>query len=663
MSLGVFSTRGSHRWSFLYLAMAGMVLGVFAWWVQSGMEVSAAKTRLAELRYEHLPLGEIRPAGWLKGQLRIQADGLSGHLDEFWPDIKDSGWIGGEAEGWQRAPYWLDGIVPLAFLLDDEKLKKKAKLFVDYALKHQAEDGWLGPEKSLKGNYKGRDPWPVFVMMKVLTQWEEANGDKRVVPALTKFLRTLDRQLDERPLFDWNKMRWQDGVVSVHWLYDKTGESWLLDLAEKMERQGYDWVAHFADLPHKEKVDKWEHESHVVNNAMGVKAPGVWYRQSSNDKEREMALEAIKVLDKYHGQASGVFSGDECFAGKMPSQGTETCAVVEYLYSLEILVQILGNAEFGDRMEKIAFNALPAAFKPDMWARQYVQQANQAVTKVSNDRLYTTNGSDANMYGLETNYGCCTANMHQGWPKFASHLWMKTAEEGLAAVAYGPSLVETRIKGIGVSVELSTDYPFDEVLNFQVTSESAVLFPLHLRIPGWAENATIQIAGGTMSSLETGRFHTVEREWRGTTEITLTLPMPLSTERRFNNATTIVKGPLVFSLKVGESWQHYDGQKPHATWQVFPTSRWNYALQIDGEDPQRSVTFEKREVGENPFSPEGAPIIARVKGRLLPEWTLEKNAAAPPPQSPVASDQPLEELVLIPYGAAKLRITEFPTLE
>jgi hypothetical protein len=155
----------------------------------------------------------------------------------------------------------------------------------------------------------------------------------------------------------------------------------------------------------------------------------------------------------------------------------------------------------------------------------------------------------------------------------------------------------------------------------------------------------------------------VEREWSGTTEITLTLPMPLSTERRFNNATTIVKGPLVFSLKVGESWQHYDGLKPHATWQVFPTSLWNYALQIDGEAPQRSVTFEKRQVGENPFSPEGAPIIARVKGRLLPEWILEKNAAAPPPQSPVTSDQPLEELVLIPYGAAKLRITEFPTLE
>jgi hypothetical protein len=61
-----------------------------------------------------LTLGSIKPSGWLKDQLRIQRAGLSGHLDEFWPDIKDSAWFGGKAEGWERVPYWLDGIVPLA---------------------------------------------------------------------------------------------------------------------------------------------------------------------------------------------------------------------------------------------------------------------------------------------------------------------------------------------------------------------------------------------------------------------------------------------------------------------------------------------------------------------------------------------------------------------
>ena len=229
------------------------------------------KPKLAPLAFQPLPLGTLKPGGWLKEQLRIQADGLSGHLDEFWPDIRDSGWIGGKAEGWERTPYWLDGLTPLAWLLDDETLKKKVIRYVDYALEHQKEDGWLGPEKSssASGDYQARDPWPLFVMFKVLTQYYEATGDTRVPAAMLKCMHQIDKQIGERPLFDWNKSRWQDLVLCVHWLYDRTGEAWLLDFADKAHRQGYDWIAHFRDLPVKERIPKWTFESHVVNNANG----------------------------------------------------------------------------------------------------------------------------------------------------------------------------------------------------------------------------------------------------------------------------------------------------------------------------------------------------------------------------------------------------------
>jgi len=157
---------------------------------------------LKKVAFLPLPLGSVHPTGWLESQLRIQADGLTGHLDEFWPDIRDSGWIGGEAEGWERAPYWLDGLIPLAYQLDAENLKRKAQRFIDYTLRHQQGDGWLGPEQSVTGNYQTRDPWPVFVMMKAMTQYQEATADDRIVPALLRYLRCLDRQLDERTLFE-----------------------------------------------------------------------------------------------------------------------------------------------------------------------------------------------------------------------------------------------------------------------------------------------------------------------------------------------------------------------------------------------------------------------------------------------------------------------------
>ncbi|MDA2931337.1 glycoside hydrolase family 127 protein, partial [Acidobacteria bacterium AH-259-O06] len=387
-------------------ALAAALLVAFNCW---GVSSAAQEKGLRQLTFEAFALGSVKPTGWLKNQLEIQNGGLTGNLQKFWADVKESGWIGGNAEGWERAPYWLDGAVPLAFLLDDGELQASVRRYIDYALRGQAQDGWLGPEESSTGNYKYRDPWPVYVMLKVLTQYQEATGDNRVIPAMNRFLKAVNRQLDERPLFSWNRMRWQDGVLSIHWLFVRTKEPWLLDLADKMERQGYNWTWHFRDLPHKEKVEKWEHESHVVNNAMGVKAPAVWYRQSGDDFDRQTAFEALRALDRYHGQATGLFTGDECFAGRMPSQGTELCAVVEYMYSLEWLLQVVGDPSFGDRLERIAFNALPAQIKPDWWARQYVQQANQVVARVSEDRIYTTNGPEANVFGLDTNYGCCTA--------------------------------------------------------------------------------------------------------------------------------------------------------------------------------------------------------------------------------------------------------------
>ena len=611
--------------------------------------------------FQTLPLTSIRPTGWLKRQLEIQAGGLTGHLHEFWPDIKESGWTGGKAEGWERMPYWLDGAVPLAYLLDDAPLKDKVSQSIDYILRHQQADGWLGPAAFEGPNKLTRDPWPVFVMLKVLVQYYEATGDKRVIPAMTKFFHALDKQLDSRPLYEWNKLRWQDCALSVLWLHDRTGESWLLALADKLQRQGYDWRAHLAHLPCKQKVAKWDHVSHVVNNAMGVKTPAISYRLTGDAKDRTLALRGLELLDQFHGQAVGVFSGDECFAGRMPSQGTETCAVVEYMFSLEMLLAAFGEPALADRLELIAFNALPASCSEDMWTRQYVQQVNQPVSRRAAKPIYTTNGSDANLFGLETNFGCCTANMHQGWPKFATHLWMKN-ERGLAAVAYAPSQVETTIAGQKVRVDLATDYPFRDRLDFTVTVDQPVRFTISLRIPGWSKQPQLTFAGENAVAVPPGEFYTIDREWKGKTQFSLRLPMPVSVERRFNNAATIRRGPLVYSLPVGEKWTTLDGKPPRVTYQVLPTTPWNYALLIDEKQPESSIRFEDLPLGDIPFSAARPAVQASVKGRLLPAWKLERDAAAPPPQSPVESDQPLTELKLVPYGAVKLRITEFPTL-
>lgn len=93
------------------------------------------------------------------------------------------------------------------------------------------------------------------------------------------------------------------------------------------------------------------------------------------------------------------------------------------------------------------------------------------------------NGSEANVFGLAPNFGCCAANMHQGWPKFAASLWMGTPDDGLAAVAYAPCEVTTVVDSTPVTVTEETDYPFGDEVSMTVSPDSPVTFPLAFRIP------------------------------------------------------------------------------------------------------------------------------------------------------------------------------------
>ena len=607
-----------------------------------------------------LPLATLRPQGWLLERLRLQADGMAGHLDEFWPDVARSGWIGGDAEGWERGPYWLDGVVGIAYLLDDDRLTAKVRRWVDHILSHQHEDGWFGP-RSGEATYADHDTWPRIIVLKALLQYYDATGDDRVIPAGLRLLRLLDGMLDEWPLREWARSRWTDVVWVINQLHDLTGEDWLLPLAAKCKEQGFDWFGYADRLPFREKVPEatllafqaerdgiWMNDGHLsshgVNVAMGLKAMPVWQRHDASADQQARLLDLIAQLDEHHGQANGLFSCDEHLAGRHPSQGTETCTVVEYLASLEVALGSFGAVEpLADRLERLAYNALPASTTPDEWTHQYVQQANQVICHVTEDRIYSNNGPDANVFGLEPHFGCCTANRHQGWPRFASHLWMRSDDGAFTALSYAPCSFEYD----GLSVEVAGAYPFEDDVDITTHGSGR----LRLRIPAWAAAATLTTDEDAPVALVAGAVHEVEVS--GDRTLRLHLGAEVRAVRRTADAITLARGPLVFSLPIGEDWRQIGGDEPHATWEVHPTSPWNYAV-----DPEQ-IEVTRKPVGANPFSPATAPIHLQVRGRRI-LWSLEHGAAAAPPPGPFPAGADSEVLTFVPYGCTTLRVTELP---
>jgi DUF1680 family protein len=559
----------------------------------------------------------------------------------------------------------MDGLVALAYILDDDSLKKKAKKWIEWSLNSQQSNGYFGPQptnKKQKSSAKIQrdnkpDWWPRMIVLKALITYNESTKDKRVISFMRNYFRYQYKTLPQKPLnywTGWGQARGQDNIYCVLWLYDRTGDDFLLNLAELLNNQTLDWPRGFAkhELPSR----------HGVNVAMGLKHAGLRYQRTKVSKWLDAAHEGLEYLHDQYGFPNGMNSGDEMLHGNAPTQGTEFCSVVEMMFSLETLSEITGDVRYMDQLEKIAFNALPTQATADWSARQYYQTPNQIRLSKGYHNFITKHNDDL-CYGLVTGYPCCTVNMHQGWPKYMNNLYMASADNGIAAVLYGPSEVNAKVAdGVPLTVKQETNYPFDEDVKFHLVLSQEAAFPFHLRIPGWTDEAAISINGKVWNTVEGGQMVSIERLWKAGDEINLHLPMSIKISRWHENAISVERGPLVYALDVPGDWHQVDEEYGVPVWEVQPRGSWNYGLIIDGNKPAQSFEVEKQSLNGYPWTAKNVPVKLKVKGRRVDDWQEYLSVSGPLPHSPVYSDHKTEELELIPYGSSVLRISEFPVV-
>jgi len=638
-----------------------------------------------------LPIGSIKPKGWLRRQLELEANGMTGHLEEIskWCKFENSAWASPDGQGqfgWEELPYWLKGYGDLGYVLDDEKIIKAARKWIDATLSSQEPDGYFGPRANKTGLEGKPDLWPHMVMLNVLQSFYEYTGDERVLPFMTKYLKWLNTLPGEA--FGrgyWPKIRFGDTIESAYWLYNRTGEPWLLELAPKIHDHMQDWTS---------GVHNW----HNVNVAQGFREPGVYFLQARDEKFLRAAERNYQtVMDLYGQFPGGGFAADENARPGFtdPHQGFETCGIVEFMHSFEMLTKISGNPVWADRCEDIAFNSLPAALTPDWKGLHYLTCANQVVLDRHNHAPGIENSDTMFSYSPLEVYRCCQHNVSHGWPYYAEELWLATPDQGLCASLYAASEVTAKIgDGSAVKISEETDYPFRDTITLKISTTKPVEFPLHLRIPGWSAKPSARVNGKSVALKAKPLSYTViDREWKDGDVIVLRLPMQvtLKTWAKNHNAVSVNYGPLTFSLKIGENWTRYGGTDAWPEWEVHPSTAWNYGLVLNERDPASSFQIVKptpnpsqggegreraREsaplpggvgggstLSTNPFTPETAPIQLRAKAKKIPAWKLDPFGLVGKLQdSPVKADEAAETVTLIPMGAARLRISAFPVI-
>ena len=622
-----------------------------------------------------LPLGTVKPAGWLRDWCQDAADGITGHADELDPFFK-MGWLDLQ-EGWdsgfgtqagrtqtgdkklgyalEQAGYWIDGAVRLGYLLDDKALLAKCQIRFDAILgRVEAGQPPMNVNTDMWKNGQKWGHWPMAIMGRALLAQYSATGEARYLRALEKIYADYPRFNAGGKTFSLitHQGRQVTNVEVMFEAFRLGGDVRLRDDAisvlrsqsgEITERLGW----HLQDIA-QGKTDPHFYEinhGHAVTFNESAKLPAIGYLYTGEPDWLRFSESSAADMEKNEMLPYGLTSAHEQPGGIGSLAVTELCNAIDYSWSNLWLLRITGNPAYGDRIERALFNAAPGAIAPDFKTHAYFLSPNRIDEKhPDKPKVGGTSAFLPKHFPL-----CCTGNVSRLLPNYVMHLWMASGDGGLAAVLYGPSDTKTRLGGTGVALATRTDYPFGDDIIVTVNPERPATFPLHLRVPAWCAAPEVTVNGRKETFQAEKGFIRLGRTWNPGDTVRLSLPRQprIDTGTCANGApyASVHYGPLLFALQIPNQAGDLNTPKPGAEWQFALLPESAGRIQVTRQPmPKR-------------WSWGAVPPLLQLTVPAMPA-AYGANLDLPAQAVPAETGK-MQTLSLVPFGATAFRVSMF----
>ncbi len=539
-------------------------------------------------KYNRLPFGSIKPAGWIKIQMEKDMTGFVGNLDKLVPELindpiygssrlhkqskaKDLGNLkSGDAEGEEQYKWWnsetqsnwWDGYIRNAFLLKDTYAVDRVNTHIAYILATQDTDGYLGiydQELRYKFKLENGELWSKTTRYRGLLAYYEYSHNKNVWNALVRAVDNVMKNYpinNSQPFFCGNGF--SGGVAHgltftdiLDHMYQITGERKYLDYAVFLYKNFSENNSSEKDAQLKNILDPdYKLQSHGVHTYEHLR-PLIVATYASGNKELRKALDIYLARIRKETTFTGGPVGDEWIEKRKAdatSTGYEYCSIQELMDSYTVLFQKEGNPEIADQIENIFYNAAQGSRNP----------AHSCIAYLKTDNSYEMTGTkngEAEPKRNQTRYKyspahqdvavCCNPNAGRITPYFIQSMWLKENENILVASLLGPSVLETTIMKVPVKIEELTEYPFKNSFTFKISSDKEIPLKIKIRRPNWIK--TIQ--SSEKYEIQNG-FIVIQRTFKKVDSINLKFSTTVMVHEDSNHEKYFTYGALVFAKPI-----------------------------------------------------------------------------------------------------------------